>query len=227
MTMKNHLFLLKHCMNSSLELFKALNSFDYPVSERDEYWWNKSGTFEVVVGAILTQQTKWENVEKSLLALEESICISLESIVKSDIKYLGELIKSSGFYNRKAKYLKLISKAILDDFVDFEIFKDEVSREWLLSQKGIGQESADSILCYACYRDILVIDSYTDRILRAFGYEFESYDEIQEWMSSGIYSENLCKTYALYHANIVEYAKRHIKGKNVDIEPLKRALSHL
>jgi len=214
-------------MNSSLELFKALKLQNYNISERDEYWWPNSGTFEVVVGAILTQQTKWESVEKSLERLRENIDISLKSIVKIDIESLREFIKPSGFYNRKSKYLKLISKAILEEFGDFESFKSEVSREWLLSQKGVGQESADSILCYACYRDVMVVDSYTDRILRAFGYEFESYDELQEWMKEGIFSDDLSKTYALYHALIVEYSKRHIKGKNVDVEPLKRALSHL
>lgn len=214
-------------MNSSLELFEALKSFDYDVESRDRYWWPKSGTFEVVVGAILTQQTKWENVEKSLSLLDESIGISLDSIVKVDIEDLSKLIKPSGFYNKKAKNLKLICEAIKEEFVDFETFKCEVTKEWLLSQKGIGQESADSVLCYACYKDVLVVDSYTDRILRAFGYEFESYLEIQEWMKEGIYSDDLCRTYALYHALIIEYSKNHIKGKNVDVEPLKRALSHL
>ena len=195
----------------------------YLKEERDEFWWPNSGSFEVIVGAILTQQTKWQKVEKSLANLEGKL--SLEELASIDLKELQTLIKPSGFYNTKAKYLKGICQNILDDFGSFEKFKDEVSREWLLSQKGIGDESADSILCYACYREVFVVDSYTDRILRAFGYEFESYQDIQEWMQRGIVENigesELHKVYARFHGKVVEFAKDFVRGKRVDIEELK------
>jgi len=110
--------------------------------------------------------------------------------------------------------------AIIEEFGDFDSFKTSVTKEWLLAQKGIGLESADSILCYGCMRDIMVVDAYTDRILRAFGYEFESYEETQEWLTNGIEAnyDKVCSlynkelplalVYAKFHAKIVEYGKR-------------------
>ena len=209
-------------MRDSYELYVALKKMGYLKEQRDEFWWPNSGSFEVVVGTILTQQTKWQKVEKSLTNLKGKL--SLEELASIDLKELQTLIKPSGFYNTKAKYIKGICQNILSDFGSFERFRDEVSREWLLRQKGIGNESADSILCYACYRDVFVVDSYTDRLLRALGYEFESYDEIQEWMSRGILEnigdENLYRVYARFHGKIVEFAKEYIRGKKVDITVL-------
>jgi len=209
-------------MRDSYELYVALKNMGYLKEQRDEFWWPNSGSFEVVVGAVLTQQTKWQKVEKSLKNLRDKL--SLEELASIELKELQTLIKPSGFYNTKAKYIKGICQNILNDFGSFEVFKDEVTREWLLAQKGIGRESADSILCYACYRDVFVVDSYTDRILRAFGYEFESYDQMQEWMSRGILEnigdENLHRVYARFHGKIVEFAKEYIKGKSVDTTAL-------
>ena len=216
-------------MKSSYQLYKALKAMGYLKEERDEFWWPNSGTFEVVVGAILTQQTKWQKVEKSLQNLEGKV--ELETLANIDLKELQTLIKPSGFYNTKAKYIKGLCQNILKDFGDFETFKSEVDREWLLKQRGIGKESADSILCYACYRPIFVVDSYTDRILRAFGYEFESYDEIQEWMQRGIaeniLEEDLHRVYARFHGKIVEFAKDYVRGKRVDIEELFEKLNQI
>ena len=209
-------------MKSSYQLYKALKAMGYLKEERDEFWWPNSGSFEVVLGAILTQQTKWQKVEKSLFNLQGKL--ELETLANIDLKELQTLIKPSGFYNTKAKYIKGLCQNILEDFSDFETFKSEVDREWLLKQRGIGKESADSILCYACYRSVFVVDSYTDRILRAFGYEFESYDEIQEWMQRGIaeniQAEDLHRVYARFHGKIVEFAKDYVRGKRVDIEEL-------
>ena len=212
-------------MNSSYELYLALKNLGYLKDERDEFWWPNSGTFEVVVGAILTQQTKWQKVEKSLQNLKEKNLLDLEKLANIELKELQTLIKPSGFYNTKAKYLKALSQAIMIEFETFENFKEQVSREWLLNQKGVGEETADSILCYACYKPFFVVDSYTNRILTALGYEFETYHDIQEWMSDGLLShfgeEEIHKVYARFHGKIVEFAKDFIKGKKVDIEVLK------
>jgi endonuclease-3 related protein len=207
-------------MSNSWELYQALKKIGYLKEERDPFWWPNSGTFEVVVGAILTQQTKWQKVEKSLQNLKDAELLSLEKLAECDLKELQIMIKPSGFYNTKAKYLKGIATTILNEFGSFENFKAEVTREWLLNQKGVGEETADSILCYACYKPHFVVDSYTDRILRAFGYEFESYKEIQEWMSRGIVenvsSRDLHRVYARFHGKIVEFSKEYVKGKRVD-----------
>ncbi len=125
---------------------------------------------------------------------------------------------------------------ILNDFGIFEAFQDKVTIKWLLEQKGIGMESADSILCYGCGREVFVVDSYTQRLLNALGYTFEEYAQIQEWMQEGIeenlekiqdiykYEIELSAIYARFHGKIVEYAKENIHGKHVDIDTLIKPL---
>ncbi len=226
MMKKMYLSLWRLIVKSSYQLYQALKKMGYLKEQRDEFWWPNSGSFEVVVGAILTQQTKWQKVEKSLSNLKDKL--ELEILANIELKELQQLIKPSGFYNTKAKYIKGICKNILNNFKNFETFKKDVDREWLLNQKGIGKESADSILCYACYRPIFVVDSYTNRLLRAFGYEFESYDQIQEWMQRGIVEnidkKDLHRVYARFHGKIVEFAKEYIKGNRVELDELKKYL---
>ena len=206
-------------MQNSFKIFEFLKNKGYLKELRDPLWWPNSGTFEVVVGAILTQQTKWQKVEKALENLKNEQLLSLEALAECDTKKLSTLIKPSGFYNTKAKRLKLLANNILRDFENFENFKERVDREWLLSQKGLGKESSDSILCYACYRDILPVDSYTNRLLKRFGYEFSEYDELREWMEDGVLSNldkiaeiygeerSINKIFARFHGKIVEYGK--------------------
>jgi len=219
-------------LQSSYDLLYALKQMGYLKTTRDPLWWPQSSTFEVVIGAILTQQTKWERVEESLANLKEHRLLSLEALSKADVQQIATLIKPSGFYNTKAQRIQMLCTHILNDFTTFEAFQDEVSREWLLAQKGIGMESADSILCYGCRREVFVVDSYTQRLLGALGYVFEDYEQIQEWMQEGIeenlkniqdiykYEIELHTIYARFHGKIVEYAKEHIRGKHVDIKPL-------
>lgn len=200
------------------ELFIAILKSGIKVND---YWWPNYGTFEVVVGAILTQNTKWNNVENSLENLKNANLLNLEKIANCDILFLSELIKPSGFHNVKSKRLNMLCKNILKDFGDFDSFVNLVSRKWLISQKGIGFESCDAILCYACKRDIMVVDNYTKKILSKLNYEFESYDEAREWLEGmdmqiicDYYGENLSinEIYARFHGVIVEFCKLHLKG---------------
>ena len=219
-------------LQNSYELLYALKKSGYLKTDRDPLWWPNSGTEEVIFGAILTQQTKWENVESSLKNMHSAGLDTIESIAEADTEEIVSLIKPSGFYNTKAPRLIRLCKNILDDFDSFAYFQKRVDREWLLKQKGIGMESADSILCYGCGRNVLVVDSYTGRLLDAMGYRFEQYEEIQEWMTSGL-EENLDKIVLLYgeemplhqiyarlHGKIVEFAKENIRGKQVDLTSL-------
>ena len=203
--------------SNSYELLKELRLKNL-LKNKPKYWWPNAGTFEVVVGAVLTQNTKWENVEKVLNKWKmKNGEWKIEDIATFDWMYLSEIIKPAGFYNQKAKRLIALSRNILRDFGDFETFKEEVSREWLLAQKGIGFETADSILCYACRREIMVVDSYTKRLLKRKGYEFESYDEMREWCERGIeenwdklseiYENDLNLCFARFHGKIVEFMK--------------------
>ncbi|MEA3455446.1 MAG: 3-methyladenine DNA glycosylase [Campylobacterota bacterium] len=219
-------------LNNSCELLYALKKMGYLKSDRDPIWWPNSGTEEVILGAILTQQTRWEKVEESLANLQKAGLDNMESLADTDTKIIATLIKPSGFYNTKAQRLKLLCKHILEDFDSFEVFQESVDREWLLDQKGIGMESADSILCYGCRKEAFVVDSYTSRLLEAFGYCFESYGEMQEWIINGL-EENLVKVHALYgrevpryelyarfHGKIVEFSKEFMRGKQVDLSHL-------
>ena len=213
---------------SATKIIKSIKDLGYCDELKDEWWWPNSGSFEVIIGAILTQNTTWKNVEKSLHNLKTSNNLSLEKLSIIDINQLEILIKPSGFFRQKSRYIKEISKNIIEEFNNFSNFKDSVEKDWLLSQKGIGHESADAILNYACYKEAFVVDSYTDRLLRAFGYEFERYEDIQEWIVSDLYDgyqkiyPNLSRAnaYALSHGLIVEYVKNNSKRKVVDITAL-------
>lgn len=205
---------------NSFELFSEL--YTPSLTGRDPYWWPNSGMFEVIVGVVLTQQTKWENVEKSINTLKKFNLLSLEKIAELDIGTLAEAIRPSGFYNQKSQRLKNICKAIYEEYGDFDNFVNSVDREWLLSQKGIGLESADSILLYACRREIMVVDTYTARLLASkCAMEGMEYEEIREWLESGIYADeakacelvsgDIVKVFSLFHGAIVEYSKQRAK----------------
>lgn len=204
-------------------LFKALEALDL-LENKPPLWWPGYGTFEVVVGAVLTQNSQWIRVEQSLENLRGMGLMAPEKLMKADTHSLMEAIRPSGLFKNKAKVLQGVSRALLEAYGDFGHFQAEVIREWLLSQKGIGPETADSILCYACGRDVMVVDAYTARLLGAFGYAFEHYDDLQAWCVEGFErrmdAERLPETYAQFHGMVVEYVKRYKKGKNVDIAAL-------
>ncbi|WP_457596927.1 3-methyladenine DNA glycosylase [Hydrogenimonas sp.] len=218
-------------MQDSYDLLEALHAQNLDVQSRDPWWWPNSGRYEVVIGAVLTQNTRWEKVEKALENLRSLDALSIGGLARPDIETLKEAIKPAGFYNTKAKRLALLNQAIGDKFGDFETFQVEVDRAWLLGKKGIGEETADAILNYACYREAMVVDAYTDRLLRAFGYEFDSYRAIQAWLIEGLKLNDTrvrrlfpdipkAQIYALFHGMVVEYVKRYKKGGTVDVSAL-------
>ena len=213
-------------LDNSFELFcrlKKLNLLAYS----PKYWWPKTFSFEVVIGAVLTQNTRWENVEKSLQNLHSRSFLQnqdqqdLEKMAQIDLMALEECIVSSGFYRQKAARIQSLSQNILETFSCFENFQRNVTRQWLLEQRGIGFESADSILNYACKRDVMVIDRYTQKMLYSLGWEFEDYLSLQEWCERGIREnldqleeyENLCHIFARFHGKIVEFSKRKLEIK--------------
>lgn len=213
---------------NSYEILYALKEHEkIRANERDPYWWKGSGSFEVVVGALLTQQSRWEKVEMSLQNLKDNSKLSLEKLSSIDLLSLENMIKPSGLYRQKAKNIQNLCKNILEEFGDFESFSQDVSREWLLFQKGIGFESADAILNYACMRETFVVDNYTNVLLRHYGYEFESYSELKEWMEDGIlqnlksvyelYSDgtSLAQIYARFHGKIVMFCKENVVKKRL------------
>ncbi|MDR1007277.1 MAG: hypothetical protein LBL65_01770 [Campylobacteraceae bacterium] len=208
----------------SFELLCALRRLGYLKDGCEKLWWPESGSFEVVVGAILTQQTKWSNVEISLSNLKNRSLLTSYALADIDEYELSLLIEKSGFKVQKAARLKRLARNIIKEFGDFEDFRQNVNREWLLAQKGIGLESADAILCYACLKPVMVVDSYANRLLKSFGYEFGSYEETQEWFYDGILGRwgGICELYdnentlfARFHGKIVEFCKDNAKGQNI------------
>ena len=206
-------------INNSFELLVFLKNKNL-IDDEPLNWWPTNSQFDIFLGSILTQNTKWTNVEKSLENLHKLNIQTLEDIVEIDIDVFINAIAPSGFKNQKSKRLKQIAKNILEEFTDFDSFCKNVDRKWLLSQKGIGPETADAILCYGCLQEYMVVDSYTNRLLKSFGYEFESYDDIQTWLVYGInenydkivklygYEISLNRVYCRLHGKIVEYMKQ-------------------
>lgn len=212
------------------DIFKKLLACNLDFKEFD--WLENQGLsdFELLISVILTQNTKWDNVLKALNNLKNARISSLEQLSNLSNLELATLIKPSGFYNTKAKRLKELANKILDTYSDIENFKKNVDREWLLNTKGLGFESVDSILNYLCKREILVVDSYTQRLATHLGYEFENYEELREIFESGIENEqeNLCQIlekryelfelYQIFHAAIIAFGKVAFKGAKLTLE---------
>lgn len=133
----------------------------------EQHWWPcKSGSrWEIVTGAILTQNCAWTNVEKALVNLENSGIVSPEAILKTPDDTLRELIRPAGFFKQKSVYLKSVAQFFLENEQEF-LQSDDVQalRKRLLAVKGIGNETADSILLYAFHKPLFVIDAYTRRV---------------------------------------------------------------
>ena len=214
-------------MNSA-EIFKKLLSFDLKWQDFDWLCGRGLSEFEILISVILTQNTNWNNVLKALQNCKKAQISSLNQVANLENEALAALIKPSGFYNTKAKRLKGLAEAILKDFENLENFKKNVSREWLLSVKGLGYESVDGILNYLCKREILVVDNYTYRLALNLGYELEDYEDLREFFQNGIEQEeqNLCQIlgrkcelyelYQIYHALIVAFGKSAFKGKRLN-----------
>ncbi|EAJ3276724.1 endonuclease III domain-containing protein [Campylobacter coli] len=212
------------------DIFKKLLACNLDFKEFD--WLENQGLsdFELLISVILTQNTKWDNVLKALDNLKNAQISSLEQISNLSNLELATLIKPSGFYNTKAKRLKELANKILDTYSDIENFKTNVNREWLLNIKGLGFESVDSILNYLCKREILVVDSYTQRLATHLGYEFENYEDLREFFESGIENEqeNLCQIlekkyelfelYQIFHAVIIAFGKVAFEGVKLTLE---------
>jgi len=167
-------------------------------------WWPADTPFEVVVGAILTQQTKWENVEKAIRNLKENGLLAEEPIARAEPEKLEELVRCTGFFRQKAKRLKAVSTFFYEnpDILDKPVGE---LRETLLSLNGVGDETADSIVLYAANKPKFVIDAYTKRMCGCMGIEGE-YEELQLLFERSIPKD--VPLYKEFHALIVEYGKQ-------------------
>jgi endonuclease III related protein len=169
-------------------------------------WW-PGYPDEVMIGAILTQQTRWENVERALTELKKRGLCSIDTISVADIHDIEDAIRCTGFYRVKAKRLKLLASFVLETYGDIDRMADASTphlRKGLLSISGIGEETADSILCYGLFRTSFVIDAYTERMTRCIGI-MEKRQDLKRLFEKCLPKDNY--VYRQTHAHIVEYAK--------------------
>ncbi|MBI1970568.1 endonuclease III domain-containing protein [Candidatus Woesearchaeota archaeon] len=168
---------------------------------------NEQQRFEICIGAILTQNTSWVQVEKALKALNQLNALTIEGMAKLSLQRLKIAIKPAGYFNQKAKKIR--------EFVVFFTYLDgrTPSREELLSVWGVGPETADSILLYAYHVPSFVVDAYTRRILSHLRLieETASYNDIKAMMEQALPQEVV--VYQEYHALLVEHAKQQYSKK--------------
>ena len=195
-------------------VFDRLSAYFGPL-----YWWPAETPFEVCVGAILTQNTAWTNVEKAIIELKKADLLTAERIRDTEDQHLAMLIRSSGFYNVKSRRLKEFVGWLCNRFdgsLD-QMFKSDwlALRSELVSVRGIGPETCDSILLYAGEKPSFVVDSYTRRLCHRLGIleENASYDEIRLHFMQNLPNETLL--FNEYHALIVEQCKRFCRSKPI------------
>ena len=178
-------------------------------------WWPARTRFEVVVGAILTQNTAWTNVKSAIAAMRGERLLDPREIDAAPLGRLAQVIRSSGYYNMKAERLKQFTRFFLRRYGGSlrRMFRTELVslRQELLAISGIGEETADSILLYAGNRPIFVVDAYTRRVLRRHGLITEAtpYGEIQR-----LFMDHLPVDPALfneYHALLVAVGKEYCR----------------
>ena len=176
-------------------------------------WWPAQTPYEVIVGAVLTQNTAWSNVEKAIANFGGDL--SPGRVLDADMAELKELIRPAGFFNQKAVYLK----AVTEWFGRYGFDVATVQREpldklrvELLGTKGVGRETADSILLYAFGFPAFVVDAYTVRLCERYPLDAgKGYDAVKKYFESGI--PQSAEVYNNFHAMIVINAKEHCRKK--------------
>ena len=180
-----------------------------------QHWWPGETPFEVMVGAVLTQNTNWTNVSRVIATLKEEGLLSLEVLHAIPAPMLADKIRPAGYYNLKAARLKNLLDFIVCEYpeglADFFAQEMRALREQLLKVKGVGPETADSIILYAAEKPIFVVDAYTHRILsrHALIGEEEGYDAIQDFFMDSLPGD--VRLFNEYHALLVRLGKEHCK----------------
>jgi endonuclease-3 related protein len=160
--------------------------------------------FEIIIGSILTQNTSWSNAEKAIMNLSGTNMLEIKKVAKENPKILASAIIPARYYNQKSVRLKQIAENILNEggIKTLRSIPTEPLRKLLLSWTGIGQETADSILCYAFSRDVFIVDAYTRRLFKKLNLPSESYEEIQTLVHQSIKAS--AAEYGDFHARIVK-----------------------
>lgn len=178
-------------------------------------WWPAETPFEVMVGAILTQNTAWTNVERALERLVAGVGLDAARLAALPETELAELIRPAGYYNLKARRLQAFCRAYLDDggFDGWSKLPTDLLRQRLLAIKGVGPETADDILLYAFERPVFVVDAYTRRLFERLGLIEAKlgYEKIRHRFESALAAD--AALFKEYHALIVRHAKHHCRKR--------------
>jgi endonuclease-3 related protein len=182
-----------------------------------QHWWPGDGQFEIITGAVLTQNTNWTNVEKAIANLKAAACLEPEKLHNINIETLAQLIRPAGYFNIKAKRLKNLIDWLFENYSgkleNLARVNTSQLREQLLSVSGIGPETADSILLYALDRPVFVVDAYTARIAARHNLiepPFD-YEQLQRVFASNLPED--VKIFNEYHALLVKCGKDFCKPK--------------
>lgn len=199
-------------MNKLLEIYRRLYHAFGP-----QHWWPGESPFEIAVGAILTQNTNWANVERAIENLKKENVLSARSIHEIKTDGLASLIKPAGYFNIKSKRLKAFIHFLMNEYQGSmkRMGNKEMDtlRTELLNIHGIGYETADSILLYALDKPVFVIDAYTKRILSRHNiirYD-ESYERIQDLFHTNLKRD--AELFNEYHALFVRLGKTYCRKK--------------
>lgn len=172
-------------------------------------WWPADSSFEVMVGAVLTQNTAWSNVEKAIKNLKHADYLSLDKILASSDDDLAQLIRPSGYFNIKAKRLKNLCQWLMENGGESRLaeFDTATLRSSLLNVNGVGAETADDILLYAFERPVFVIDAYTRRLFTKLSLieGNEPYEQLRRIFETELEAD--VSLFNQYHALIVRHAK--------------------
>lgn len=183
----------------------------------EQGWWPGDGRFEIIVGAILTQNTNWGNVEKAIANLKRADRLTAEQLYNMDAEELGELIRPAGYYNIKAKRLKNFLSWLFENYGGELAAVEKLAayqlREELLSIKGVGPETADSILLYAFEKAMFVVDTYTCRVLGRHGLieDGADYEQVRELFESNLADD--VKLFNEFHALLVRVGKEYCRPR--------------
>lgn len=196
--------------NNYTEAYRLLYDYFGP-----QNWWPGDSPFEIMVGAILTQNTNWSNVRKAIDNLKSADLLSYQSLCLLSVDEIAQLIRPAGYYNLKARRLRNLLDMVatiydgeLDSFLEDDL---ESARENLLAVKGVGPETADSILLYACGHPVFVVDTYTHRVFSRHNMVEE---ETDYWAIQQVFEVHLPQErqlYNEYHALIVRVASTFCK----------------
>lgn len=180
-----------------------------------QHWWPGDSAFEVMVGAVLTQNTAWRNVEQAMAGLRSARLLSPERMASRGIEELARLIRPAGYYNVKAGRLANLCRFIRQQggMSALAAMQSEKLRCSLLAVNGVGPETTDSILLYAFDRPVFVIDAYTRRICRRLGMidGDEAYETLRMMFEQGLDADS--RQYNELHALLVRHAKSHCRSK--------------